>query len=187
MMENGVDRRSALTLLAWSAVPVLAGATTLAKLQKPDHATYFVLEKDYVRVKTRGLMKIKWVEGLRAGRYEAVARDARGTYYLGPGTSVILLSQGFAEKYLASGEVPPVGDGTRVLGGRELGVGGLYIPDALDNDPPKLFFNTKVGARIGAGILDYLIVGSINGSLSYTNYESEKDFVSKLKILPADS
>jgi hypothetical protein len=182
-----VDRRSALTLLAWSAVPALAGATTLAKLQKPEHVTYFVLDKDYVRIKIRGLGKIKWVEGLRAGRYEAVARDAGGTYFQGPGASVIILSQKLAEKYLASGEFPPVGDGTRVISGRELGVGGLYIPDALDKDPPKLFYNTKLPMPMGGGIIAAIIVGSIHGSLGYTNYESEKDFVSKLEILPADS
>lgn len=80
-----------------------------------------------------------------------------------------------------------MGDGTRVLGGRELGVGGLYMPDAPDKDPPKLFYNTKLAMPIGGGIIAAIIVGSINRSLSYTNYESEKDFVSKLKILPADS
>lgn len=179
-----MDRRSVLALLVWGGVPTLADATTLSKLQKPDRATYFALEQDHVRVTARGLFKVKWVEGLRAGRYEAVAQDAAGIYYSGSGASVIVLSQKFADKYLANGEIPPFVDGTGTVGGREPGVGGLFIPSDLAQEPPKLFYTLKLPSLVnGGGIVAGVISSIYDGTLGYVNYQTEKDFVSSLKIL----
>jgi hypothetical protein len=178
-----MDRRHALSLLIWGGIPALAGATTLKKLHKPDRATYFALEQDHVRVQTRGLLKYKWVEGLRAGRYEAVGQDGKGIYYLGPGASVIVLSQKLADNYLSNGDIPPPGDGTGPIAGKAPGVGGLFIPTDLDKDHLRLFFVLKVITPLLGGLTELAIQSMIDGSLAYIDYETEKDFVSGLKIL----
>lgn len=164
-------------------LPVLAAAVTLAKLSKPDHPSYFVLESDHVRVQVKGLLKYKWVEGLRAGSYKAVARDAKGTYYMGTGACVLMLTNKLAENYLANGDVPPEGPGLQPLEGAGPGVGGLYIPFDVTNGEPALFIIDKVDSAAVPGILSSVIVSALlDGKIEYIKFGTEKAFVNSLKI-----
>jgi hypothetical protein len=169
-------------IACWVAFPTLSEATTLAKLGKPDRPSHFILEQDHVRISLEGLLKVKWVQGLRAGTYEAVAQDAKGIYYMGPGTSVIMLRQKFAENYLTKGEIPSEDAGGAPKVGTAPGVGGLFIPTDLTKDEPKLFFILKSPPG-GVGLVMGIIATLIDGTVDYVSFGTERDFVTGLKIL----
>jgi hypothetical protein len=175
--------RNTVTLLIIFVCCFLAGCgTTIANLSKPTEPKQFTLEKDHVRTQIRGLGKYKWVEGLRAGTYEAVGQDETGTYFIGPGASVISLTEERADKYLQTGELPPAGNGGGALLGAHPGVGGLFIPNNLDKDEPKLFILNKVSPGLGA--LTFLALqASLDGTLAYVPYGTELDFVRNLRIV----
>lgn len=172
----------AVTLFALSSMLTGCG-TTLSSLAKPDAPQQFTLEKDYARTQIRGLAKYKWVEGLRAGTYEAVGQNEAGTYFMGPGASVISLTEERADKYLKTGELPPVGNGGGASLGAYPGVGGILIPKNLDKDEPKLFFLNKVAP--GVGILTFVALqAALDGTMTLIPYGSEMEFVRSIKVVP---
>lgn len=166
------------------ALSLLSGCTSMSSLSKPQQDMYFVLERDYVRVQTRGLLKYKWVEGLRAGTYTLVGGDAYGLFFKGEGDTVIVLSQERAVKYLKNGEMTPFNERNAPQFTMAGGEGGIWLPKEGINKAPKLFYvlhNTADGS-VG-GITGMAIVQMSEGAFGYVPYGDEKALVKTLKII----
>lgn len=161
----------------------LLACTSLSDLKKVDKEQYFILAQDHVRTEVRGLANVKWVEGLKAGKYIAVAQDDDGIYFKGEGPCVYLLPNEDADAYLKTGRVPEavVQDPKRFP--RAVNVGGLWIPKDASKEP-KLFFevrNTTDGTQLG--VTGVAMVAATEGSLSFRPYGSEKEFIKSLTIV----
>jgi len=171
-------------IILFFIIIVISGCTSMSSLTKPEQEQYFVLEKDYTRVQTRGLLNYKWVEGLRAGTYVLVGEDGDGMYFLGQGDCVILLSQERADKYLQTGEITPFDLRNKEQLTMAGGVGGLWLPKAQVNKEPKLFYqirNTSDGS-VG-GITGMTIVSLTEKVFGYVPYGEEKEFLSKIRLI----
>lgn len=181
------------TLIVAFSIFVAGCGASLHTLIKPQHEQYFVLSQDHVRVQSRGLLNIKWVEGLRTCRYTAIGEDEKGTYFLGDGACLILSREG-ADEYLRTGVVPsPAKNQT----GTTAGVGGLWIPKAGTSEEPRLFYELRApsdrGASLG-GPVDIAIEfipriafnltnAIIDGKLEFIPYGSENEFIRGLVIV----
>lgn len=162
---------------------VLFGCTSIADLKKPSTPQYFVLKEDYVRVQTRGLAKVKWLEGLKSGKYSAVAEDKDGIYFQGEGASVILLNNQVADDFQRTGKIPEsVLAENRIP--RALSVGGIFLPKAGSKKGMMLFYNLQ-NANSGAslGLLPMAITSATEGSLQYVAYDSEKGLLEKIAVV----
>jgi|JI10StandDraft_1071094.scaffolds.fasta_scaffold63749_3 hypothetical protein len=181
--EHKLSTRRSFVLGVCSSASILSACgTTVAELSKPDSQTYFILQKDHYRTLTRGLMNVPWVEGLRAGTYEAAGKDAQGTYYIGSGACVITLAAQFADAYLRTGVLPPVREGGGALLGAHPGYGGLFIPHDLEKDAPKLIVINKMSSG-GLGVLTYAALkAAIEDTMSLIDYGSEKQFVRGIQV-----
>lgn len=187
---------------------ILVAATTAcprhwSELKRSESPRRFVLEKDYTRSEERGLMKVTWVEGLRAGTYTLHAEDEAGFYFLGSGACVIRLTDDDAAEYLKTGGVKSL---RQNLGGTNGFLpGGLWLPRPGGAEEPQLFYifggdvNEEglravstaggqpqtvpqgVGAGIGAGTVG-AIIASGKGEVHKVPF-AEKGFIAGLKIV----
>ncbi|MBI4997200.1 MAG: hypothetical protein HZC22_09945 [Rhodocyclales bacterium] len=170
-------RRVAFILLVLG----LAACTTISDMRKPERPQYFVLEKDYVRTQIRGLANVKHTEGLRAGKYTAVAEDDDGTYFQGAGRSVILLYNEYADAYNQTGQIS---ESTIKADPGVLSVGGLWLPKPNSNMAPRLFYpihNPTDGSKLGA--VGILVVKATEGALAYRPFESERAFTESIRVI----
>jgi hypothetical protein len=178
-MEEMSMKKIALLLLM-----LISGCTSMSSLTKPTQEQYFVLEKNYTKVATRGLLNYKWVEGLRAGTYTLVGEDHDGMYFLGEGDCVIVLSQERAEKYLQTAEITPFELRNKPQFTIAGGIGGLWLPKPGVNKEPKLFYeirNTTDGS-VG-GMTGMAIVKMTEGSFGYVPFSDEKEFLSNIRLI----
>ncbi len=161
-----------------------SGCLTFAKLQKSNDDKYFILTHDYTRTETRGLAKVKWVEGLSAGVYQLVGEDKKGLYFAGVGDCVIVLMNEQANKYLSEGVMPPFEERYKQLPPYAGGVGGIWIPKQGVNTDPKLFFELRnTGLLNQFGIVALVIKDITEKSFIYIPYSSENEFISGLNIV----
>lgn len=161
----------------------LSACTSLSDLRKPEKEQYFVLTQDHVRTEVRGLAGNRWTEGLKAGKYVAVAEDDDGIYFKGEGASVMLLVNEEGDAYLKSGKVPEAAEKANRFP-RAVNVGGLWIPRKASGKEPKLFYeirNTTDGSTLG--LTGVAIVSATEGALNFAPFGSEKEFVNSLKIM----
>lgn len=162
---------------------VLSACTTVADLKKPTKEQYFTIEKDHVRTQVRGLADVKWVEGLKAGKYISVGEDEEGIYFIGAGRSIIKLANEDAITYLQTGKITEAALKRKGVIESTIHVGGLWIPKKGVSAEPKLFYeirNTTDGSHLG--LVGYTGNALTEGALNYIPYASEKDFVNGLKI-----
>jgi hypothetical protein len=169
------------------AVLVLAGCTSIEKLSPPLRASHFVLREDHVRVQVRGIASYQWIEGLRAGTYTAVGEDTRGTFYLGEGDSVIVLSQERGARYLSRKEIPAPEERAAAQNGMAGGRGGLWLPKPGVQEEPKLFYELHVSQSTlsapSTGVIGLVGAHLAEGALQFVPYGSERDFTARLTIV----
>ncbi|AHL36844.1 hypothetical protein CD58_05330 [Pseudomonas brassicacearum] len=163
---------------------VLSACTTISDLKKPIKEQYFVLAQDYVRTEIRGLSDVKWVEGLKSGKYVSVGEDENGIYFKGEAACVLLLANKDADYYLKNGEVSESAKSNIKIFPRPINVGGLWIPKKGVNADPKLFYEIR-NATDGtfAGVTGMAIVEATEGSINFLQFGSEKNFVKNLTII----
>lgn len=163
---------------------ILSACTTMADLKKPTKDQYFTLEKDHVRTQVRGMADVKWVEGLTAGKYTSAGEDEDGIYFIGPGRSIIKLTNEDANYYLQTGKIPEAALKRKGVIESTVHVGGIWIPKKGVSAEPRLFYeirNTTDGSHLG--IVGYTGNALTEGALNYIPYGSEKEFVSSLSIV----
>lgn len=119
---------------------VFACGAKLAGLNPPGERSHFVLERDVHQASVRGLMKFRWIHGLKKGTYRLVAEDKGGYYYQGEGDAVFLLSQERADRYLQDGYIPPYLERYQRQASSAGGHGGIWIPRNPAKDTPKLYY-----------------------------------------------
>lgn len=169
--------------IAILAVFSLFGCTKISELKKPSSAQQFFLAEDYIRVQTKGISKVKWLEGLKAGKYISVAEDNDGIYFQGEGASVILINNSNAEEFLKTGKIPEQALNTNSLP-RALSVGGIFIPKAGSKKSLMLFYKLQnVNSGSSLGTLPMAITSATEGALQYVDYESEKNLLEKIQLL----
>jgi hypothetical protein len=163
----------------------LVSCTSVESLKKPSADQYIVLEKNYTRVQIRGLLKYKWVEGLRAGTYILIGEDKDGFYFIGKEKdSVIVLSQERADKYLENGFITPFAERNVPQLTSAGGEGGIWLPKPGVKKEPKLFYklhNTNDGSF--GGITGMALVNMSENALAYVPYDEEKEFIKSIKVI----
>lgn len=171
-------------VLILTLASTMSACTSLHELKNAERAQYFVLERDHVRTETRGLAGFRWVEGLKAGKYTAVAQDAEGIYFAGEGSSVIALRDEEGDEYKKTGNIPEAALQINRYP-RAANVGGLWVPKPSSRQETRLFFSVKVtpGKDLLQGLIGHAMAQAADGSLSHIPYGSEKAFVQSLKIV----
>lgn len=163
---------------------LISGCMSVAKLEKPKADAYFVLEENYTRTETRGLLKYKWVEGLKAGKYKLVGTDSDGEYFMGEGDCVIMLSQERADKYLQSGEITPFVERNKEQLTMAGGTGGLFLPKPGSKKEARIFYEVRNAVDGSAqGLTGIAIVQLSEGELGFVSYANQNVFLSQLKIV----
>lgn len=119
---------------------VFACGAKMAGLSQPTRHSHFVLEKDAYQTSVRGLLKIRWLFGLRKGTYRLVAEDKDGYYYQGDGDTVFLLSQERVDRYLQDGHIPAYLERYQRQAASAGGQGGVWMPRNPLKDTPKLYY-----------------------------------------------
>lgn len=173
-------------------VALLSGCASSVKLKDLNEhkdGSYFLLSEDYTRFQVRGLSNWKWIEGLRAGKYTAVAEDAEGIYYQGAGDSVIVLANENAERYLADKTIAPMAErnSQNIWKG---GDGGLWMPKHPDKSRPKIYyFLTGTAEAINdknrmfqVGIIPSIIILNAEGDILWVPEINDQAFTDKIKI-----
>ena len=157
-------------------------ATKISDLQPIEENKFIVLDKDYVRVQIRGVFDFKWLEGLKSGKYTAIAEDDNGVYFLSEVESVIIVANDEADYYLEYGYLPEstMLDLNRLP--RAINFGGLWLPKG-DQGKPQLFYlfsNPTDGSDFGW--LGREIVNDSEGGLVFIPFDSEQEFIDSLVI-----
>jgi hypothetical protein len=119
---------------------VFACGAKLAGLNPPTERSYFVLERDVHQASVRGLMKFRWIHGLKQGTYRLVAEDKGGYYYQGEGDAVFLLSQERVDRYLRDGHIPPYLERYQRQASSAGGHGGVWMPRNPAKDKPRIYY-----------------------------------------------
>lgn len=119
---------------------LFACGAKLAQLDPPNRRSHFVLQHDVYQQSVRGLMKYRWIHGLRKGTYRLVAQDPRGGYYQGEGDAVFLLSQQRVDRYLQDGFIPTYLERYRLQAASAGGHGGVWIPKDPRKDTPRIYY-----------------------------------------------
>lgn len=162
--------------------------SSLANIKKINDGSYFTIESNYTRTTIEGWGDVKWVVGLKAGKYTAIGYDDMCTYYLGEGDTVIALSQERADKYLSSGYIPPFDTRNKEQIMFAGGTGGLCLPHQNIDKQPMLFFVRHHVAAPGEtavtlGLTGVAIQQLTEGGFNYIPFGSESEFLSSLKIV----
>jgi hypothetical protein len=167
------------TVVALMLAATVGCAHKMADLKKPQREQVFTLAKDYTRTEVRGL-GYKWVEGLRAGVYTLAAEDDDGLYFMGPGRCVVKLIDKYADEYLMKGDAKvDAGSWGGTVG---FFTGGLWLPKDGVQKAPRLFYESQPDAP-HAGAVIHAIIESGRGDVLFIPFESEKTFLSGLKVI----
>lgn len=166
-----------------------ASSVKLKDLKERNDGSYFVLTEDYARFQIRGLANWKWVEGLRAGKYTAVAEDEDGVYFQGAGDSVFILANENAERYLADKTIAPMTarESQNIWKG---GDGGLWVPKKADKNRPKIYYFltgtseaiAHKDGRLKVGFIPAIIILSAEGDIVWVPEIDDHIFIEKVKI-----
>lgn len=125
--------------IAFCLLMICGCATSFSSLEQVKESRTITIEETHVYKEVGGLIRESWYFGLVKGDYVSTATDKKGTYYLGPPHSVIILYDFFGEKYLETGVLPTEAEKIKCCHGPWFNdTGGVWIP----NDSagyPKLF------------------------------------------------
>ena len=132
--------RTLVSLACACLALVFACGAKMAGLSQPTKHSHFVLERDIHQASVRGLMKFRWIHGLKKGTYRLVAEDKRGFYYQGEGDAVFLLSQERVDRYLQDGHIPAYLERYQRQASSAGGHGGVWLPRDPAKDKPKLYY-----------------------------------------------
>ena len=142
---------------------VFACGAKLSGLSAPSKQSHFVLEQDVHQASVRGLLKIRWIHGLRKGTYRLIAEDKGGYYYQGDGDAVFLLSQERADRYLKDGHIPPYLERYQLQASSAGGHGGVWIPRNPLKDKPRIYhiLYTSPAAATKQGLVTHEAVSAL--------------------------
>ena len=132
--------RTLASLACASLALVFACGAKMAGLSQPTKNVHFVLERDVHQASVRGLMKFRWIHGLRKGTYRLVAEDKTGFYYQGDGDAVFLLSQERVDRYLQDGHIPAYLERYQHQASSAGGHGGVWLLRDPAKHRPKLYY-----------------------------------------------
>ena len=111
---------------------------------------FFLTETSTESGKGGAFKDTEYVFGLAKGKYIAVGKDAKGTYYRGPSRCVILLTQELAIRYRKDGIIPSLKEKWEKIPGLFSGVeGGIFIPFYLSKSKPYYYYYQDSRALTG--------------------------------------
>lgn len=168
MINNNVNYYFSKVIVLSTILLLTACGVKMKDLDLPTKSSSFVLSKDKYTVGEFGLLKMKLLYGLRAGKYSLVAEDKEGYFYQGKGNCVIMLNSDVAiDKYSKSGELPDSYKGDK---------GGIWIPKNGVNKKIRLFHMTDVSktksTNYSQGIVVGLLIDAGDGDINYIPFDT---------------
>lgn len=200
-------RRLLLLLITFS---IVSCASKLDDLQPASREAHFVLNEDVTAIETRGLLNVKWLIGLQAGKYVLVGEDEQGSYYLAePGNGgVMMLANADADKYLETGSYHAVHESNyRIPASPKRG--GLWIPKPGSSEPRKIFHivdtdgidgdeagrvlgansansagvNSSAGGAVGSALTSFFLKMEDEG-IGFWTLKMEPTFLNAIEVSP---